>query len=378
MNARINRWTLVILAAVCGGSGIAHAQPAARRATSPAALLTYPGFFQGQAVVVRGTLATRDRAVLISPSIDRAIPLFFTGTSPADGPVEVRGTFWDVGRMQREDPRLVNQGLLRLLPNNGEGDWPKPGEMVALVVSDATAVKPASGPPTLRLIALNPEAYAGQMVTVTGQFRGRNLFGDLPQAPSVSQWDFVLHNADAGVWVTGERPRGKGFNLDLGARVDTRAWLQATGTVRSAHGLVWIEGAKPLALAKPDTTFNVEALPPPEMGARPEVIFSDPEDGDTQVPLKKVIRLQFSRDMDPASFKGNVHWHYAASDSREEMPQANLTVRYEKANRSLEVKITADDLTRFRNIALELTDSIVATDGAKLKPWSAAFTFGGQ
>ena len=238
MKTRINRWMCVALAAVCCGS-ITDAQPAARRATSPVALLTYPGFFQGQAVVVRGTLATRDRAVLISPSIERAIPLLFTGTSPADGPVELRATFWDVGRLQRDDPRLANLAPLRLVPNNGEGDWPRPGDVTALIVADATPVKPASGPPTLRLIALDPEAYAGQRVTVTGQFRGRNLFGDLPQAPSVSQWDFVLHNADGAMWVTGVRPPRQGLQPGRGRpRGHTRmASSHRHGTVGPRPGL---------------------------------------------------------------------------------------------------------------------------------------------
>ena len=261
-----------------GAGSRAVAQPPSRRATTPLALLTYPGFFQGQPVVVRGTLATRDRAVLISPSIDRAIPLIFMGTSPADGAVELRATFWDVGRLQREDPRLANLGLLQLLPNNGEGpDWPRPGEVVTLIVSDAIAVKPDSGPPTVRLVALNPESYVGQRVTLTGQFRGRNLFGDLPQAPNVSKWDFVLHNADAALWVTGERPRGKGFNLDVGARVDTRTWLQVTGIVRTAHGLIWLEAAPQMTLAKPDTSFVVEALPPPAMGPAPKSSSATPK-----------------------------------------------------------------------------------------------------
>ena len=97
------------------------------------------------------------------------------------------------------------------------------------------------------------------------------------------------------------------------------------------------------------------------------------------MPLKKTVRLQFSRDMNPDSFKGNVHWRYAASDSREELPQANLSVRYEKSNRSLEVKVTAaDEVTRFRNVSLDLTDGITATDGAKLKPWAISFSFAGQ
>jgi len=365
---------------VLGGGLNAVAQSSPRRATTPLALLTYPGFFQGQAVVVRGTLATRDRATLISPSIERAIPLLFTGTSPADGSVELRATFWDVGRLQREDTRLANMGLLQLLPNNGEGpDWPRPGEMVALVVSDAIAVKPDNAAPTVRLVALDPESYVGKRVTLSGQFRGRNLMGDQPQAPNISKWDFVLHNADASVWVTGVRPRGKGFNLDVGARVDTRTWLQVTGVVRATHGLVWLEAAPQMTLSKPDTSFLVETLPPPPMGPSPEVIFSDPVDGDTDVPLKKTVRIQFSRDMNPDSFKENVHWRYAAADSRELLPQANLSVRYEKSNRSLEVKISAaDEVTRFRNVSVELTDSITATDGAKLKPWTLSFSFAGN
>ena len=51
--------------------GVRSAQVAPRRAASPAALLAYPGFYQGQLVVVRGNLVTRDQPVLLSPSIER-------------------------------------------------------------------------------------------------------------------------------------------------------------------------------------------------------------------------------------------------------------------------------------------------------------------
>lgn len=371
-------WAAAILAAFASASGPSSAQVSPRRAVAPAALLAFPGFFQGQPIVVRGVLATRDQAVLTSPSADRAILLIFSGPSPADGPVELRATFLDIGRLQRDDPRLQNLGLMGLLPNNGEGDWPRPGDVCALVVSDAMALKPPEGPPSLRLLALSPEAYAGQRVTITGQFRGRNLYGDLPQAPGLSRWDFVLHSADGAVWVTGQRPRGKGFNLDVAARIDTRAWLQITGTVREARGLVWIEATQ-LALAKPETGANIpEALLPPEIGPAPEVIFSDPEDGETNVAARKAIRLQFSRDMNPASFKGNVHWYYVASDSQEELPQSKLSVRYERADRSLEIKTDAGDLAQFRNMVVELTEGVTATDGAMLRPWRMTFTYGGQ
>src|SRR5581483_11002063 len=261
------RAAILVCALAC--PGFASAQTPARRATSPAALLTYPGFFQGQPVVVRGTLSTRDQAVLLAPSISRSIPLIFTGTSPADGEVELRATFWDVGRLQRDDPRINSLGLQRLL-TNPEGDWPKPGDVVALIVSEAVPLKAPETPPSLREITLSPDLYFGQLVTISGQFRGRNLYGDVPQAPNVSQWDFVLHSGDSALWVTGERPRGKGFNLDVGARIDTKFWLQVTGTVRQGRGLVWIEAAPPLVLAKPEVEhFAVESIAP-EVGPSPE------------------------------------------------------------------------------------------------------------
>ena len=180
-------------------------------------MLAYPGFYQGQLIVVRGTLVTRDQPVLLSPTIERSIPLIFRGPSPIDGPVELRASFWDVGRLSREDPRIATLGLDRLVPKAGEGDWPRPGVVIALTVTDAMGVKPPEGSPSLRDIALDPSPYVGQRVRVTGQFRGRNLYGDAAQAPSLSQWDFVLRSADAAVWITGLRPRGKGFNLDIDA-----------------------------------------------------------------------------------------------------------------------------------------------------------------
>ena len=116
---------IIITAAILSGAVSSHAsaQVAARRAATASALLTYSGFYQGQLVIVRGTLATRDQPVLLSPSIDRSIPLIFKGPSPIDGPVEVRATFWDVGRLQRDDPRVPSMGLDRLLPRSPVADW---------------------------------------------------------------------------------------------------------------------------------------------------------------------------------------------------------------------------------------------------------------
>jgi hypothetical protein len=246
------------------------------------------------------------------------------------------------------------------------------------------AVKPAEGAPSLRQIALEPSAYVGQRVKVAGQFRGRNLFGDVPQGPGLSRWDFVLRSADAALWITGLRPRGKGFNLDTGARVDTGTWLETTGVVREGKGLVWIE-AQQIALTKPTVEIkNAETPPIPQMGPPPEVIFSDPAEGELDVPLKAPVRLQFSRDINPDTLKGNVRWTFTAADAvnvgpgtaRE--PERHADFKYDRAKRSLEIRLAPDASAGYRNVIVELTDGIAATDGAKLKPWQLAFSFGAQ
>jgi hypothetical protein len=220
-------------------------------------------------------------------------------------------------------------------------------------------------------------------VKLTGQFRGRNLYGDLPQAPGLSQWDFVIRAADAAVWVTGLRPRGRGFNLDIGARVDTGTWLEVSGVVHEGKGLVWIEGQQ-LAVTKPTIeTRNEETPPIPQMGPPPEVIFSDPADGEFDVSLKAPVRLQFSRDMNPDSFKDHVRWKFSSAE-----PAAGATqpadaerpaeFKYDRARRALEVHLATDDSASYRSVVLELLEGIAATDGAALKPWQLTFTYGAQ
>ena len=177
-----------------------HAQVAtAARAASPAALLAYPGFYQGQLVVVRGNLVTRDQPVLLSPTIDRSIPLIFSGPSPADGPVELRASFWDVGRLQREDPRIVTLGLDRLLAEGLEGDWPRPGEVVALdghrrhgrasrggrrhVAPDRARSSPLCRADASR----SPDSFAGGICTATRRRDQASVSGTSCCAPQTPQ-----------------------------------------------------------------------------------------------------------------------------------------------------------------------------------------------
>ena len=379
LRTRTGCWLAAAL--VIGGIANAHAQPSPRRAATPAALVEYAGFFHGQLVVVRGTLATRDQAVLLSPTVDRSIPLIFSGASPADGPVELRASFWDIGRMERDDPRIVSLGLDRLIPSGLKTDtWPRPGAIVALTVTDSMAVK-AEEDTTLRRVALDPWPQIGKTVTITGQFRGRNLYADVPQGPSLSQWDFVLRSADAAVWITGLRPRGSGFNLNPGARVDTGTWLRVTGIVREAKGLVWIEAQRLVMTAPTVETRNAETPARPQMGPAPEVIFSDPEDGEIGVRSARAVRMQFSRDMNPATFKDHVRWSWVgdttAGDAGSEQAR-RVSFKYDGAKRSLEISLDLDRSAAYRQVRVELLEGISALDGARMQPWNLTFTFGAQ
>src|SRR4029077_15541948 len=102
-----------------------------------------------------------------------------------------------------------------------------------------------------RAIVLNPSRYLDQKVAITGQFSGRNLLGEMPDAPPGSRDDLVLRAADAAIWIVNMRPRmkdanGKDLELGLDARIDTGRWLTVRGTVQQGRGLLWLDadGAK--------------------------------------------------------------------------------------------------------------------------------------
>jgi hypothetical protein len=215
------------------------AQPgAARRATNVAALSTHPAYFHMRPVVVVGELKLLDTGELRLTSDSLSLRVIHQGNTP-DGLAEVRGEFWDLSKFSADDPRLVGYDLKRTFGIDPEGAWPRAGQVTALI---ASAVAPASTPsaPSIRNVVLHPSRYLDQKVTVTGQFGGRNLLGDLPDAPGLSRWDFVLRSADAAIWVTSLRPRGKDFELSLDARIDTGRWLEISGTLQQGRGLQWL------------------------------------------------------------------------------------------------------------------------------------------
>ncbi|MGH9143916.1 MAG: Ig-like domain-containing protein, partial [Vicinamibacterales bacterium] len=307
-------------------------------------------------------------------------------TAP-DGLDEVRGEFWDLGRMKADDIRLSTYDLRQTFKIDPDAPWPRPGDVTAIV---ATAVSPTTTPQqaSIRAIVLNPSHFLDQKVAITGQFSGRNLLGEMPDAPGKSRYDFVLRSSDAAIWVTDMRPKlkdanGKDLELGLDARIDTGRWLTLRGTVQQARGLLLLDAeAGSLALAKPPTETHTEEEPiRVPAGPPPEVIFSAPTEDETDVLMTTTVRIQFSRDIDQTTLKGHIKPHYLDSQSTERgepvTPAVEFTYQYAAANRVLEIKFTKP-LERFRSLKLDLVDGVLGTDGQPLKPWTLTFMLGGS
>src|SRR5688572_28029826 len=135
----MKRRLLVVLALLV--TSIA-AQTPQRRTTNLAALTAHPGFYHLHPVVVVGKLELRNSGELRLVDDAGSIRVIFKGSTP-DDLAEVRGEFWDIGRMSADDPRLAGYDLRTTFQIDPESGWPKPGQVHALM---ASAVAPAQPP----------------------------------------------------------------------------------------------------------------------------------------------------------------------------------------------------------------------------------------
>ncbi len=310
MKTRIlSRIAALAIAAIAATVG---AQPNPRRVTNIAALRGFPGFYHGRPIVLAATVGV-EKDELRASDEGESIRLIFKGTAP-DGLDEIRGEFWDLGRMKPDDIRLNGYDLRTTFKIDPDAAWPRAGDVTAIV---ASAVAPTTLPPapSIRAIALYPNRYLEQKVTIAGQFSGRNLMGGLPEAPGKSRYDFVLRSADASIWIINMRPRirdavtNKEIDFALDSRLDTSRWLEVSGTVQQGRGLLWLDAAAgSLKVVRPPQETTTEADEPIRVpvGPPPEVVFSTPIDDETDVLQSAFVRIQFSRDLDPATLKGHV------------------------------------------------------------------------
>ena len=120
------------------------------------------------------------------------------------------------------------------------------------------------------------------------------------------------------------RPRGRDFELALDARIDTGRWVEVSGTVQLARGLSSSTARRQVRLTKPptettaDTPIRVPAAPPPEVCSAPRL------EAETDVPLSTNVRIQFSRDISPATFKGRITARYMQAPGGTSQPDAPI------------------------------------------------------
>jgi len=343
-------------------------------------LAAYPGFYHLQAVRVRGKLVTDQVGTALLSGQTRLLTVGDAAVAQVEGDVEATGTFIDVGRLQQDDQRVGTYGLAALSQKVLQRDWPGQNELPVLLVSEVKKAEPLTAA-SVRALALEPAKYEGQPVTISGRFRGRNLFGDQPAAPARSKFDFVIQLADASVWVVGRRPKGVGFDLNVEARVDTGRWLEIQGDVRTAKGLVYIEAiaikaTQPVSDSGPVETVTEVAPPPPA----PQVVFSTPTANEIDVSAEARVRIQFSRDMTAESFKGNVQAAYDPREAAErgipQVPPPPFVATYDQGRRMLELKFSGP-FERFRTVIIRLAPGIIAFDKQPLVPYELRFTVGG-
>jgi hypothetical protein len=229
--------------------------------------------------------------------------------------------------------------------------------------------RPPSPETTLEELLRRPGQRDGQRVRVVGQFRGANLFGDLPSSSRRKSADWVIKNDVFAAWVTGKKPEGKGWKLDAKLRRDTGKWILVDGRVRTVDGVVYLlADSVDLTTAPSPTATAADVPPPPPPPLKPPVVvFSLPLDGERDVPPDTIFAVQFSNDMDDASFENRVGLRYAGRPRPGDRALDAVETWYDLGRRALVVD-PGDQLRPGRMVELILLPGIVDIDGQPLEP----------
>ena len=153
----------------------ADAQPALRRATNIAAILAYPSFYHMRPILLVGSVVQQQNGEFRVSDSTGSLRIIPDGNVP-DGLDEVRGQFWDLGRMKADDPRLAGYDIRATFHIDPEGAWPRPGEVTVIMASSVTpsalptgvasapgsTQSPGFAPTAIRAIVLDASRYVDQ------------------------------------------------------------------------------------------------------------------------------------------------------------------------------------------------------------------------
>lgn len=227
------------------GSGYGSTKP-----IELSALAFTPEVYQGDNVEVRGTLKTLvfNRYWTIEDEGARALVIPGFGL---DADALTRFTGFRVGlrgvarMLNPYDPKNDKAHFPDLPPRpRGQPGWPEATITAhALFELDGDSGGRPAGDTLADLIG-SGDLRPGTAVTITGVFRGRNLFDDLPKDSQRGADDWVLQDGAFSAWVTGKRPRGKGWSLDPASRGDARWRVEVSGKIDVVGGVAYLRASK--------------------------------------------------------------------------------------------------------------------------------------
>ncbi len=327
---------------------------------SPAEIAEAPAELEGQAVRVRGRFeaaAANAPARLVDES---GAAVFVTADAEIARLVAVESKGWpghviEVTGVVRRDATSPAPS-----PRYAVSFWDFDASGLPIgpsIAAEATSVK-------LPELIANPDAVKGRLVRVVGQFRGRNLYGDLPAPSFRHRLDWVLKDERTAVWVTGRAPSGRDFKLDPDVRDDARTWLEVVGRAVLRDGQVVVRADK-VALVPAPSAARVKAVRiVAGSGVLPVVVFALPLDGD-RIRSDARFVIQFNKYMDDDSFAGHIVLRYA--DSPAPGGFATMKLAYDDGKRALVVD-PGVALEAGRRIECLLLPGIVDADGLPLVP----------
>lgn len=335
-------------------------------------LVSNPGGYSGRAIKTKGQLELgmgTTRVYLLKDTMARGnIRLFpfpnletqwneealtFMGRE-----VEITGVFSEASALGAASG--TNQAFYSIQFWKYLGPPPDKNSKEMLLKSDAVP---------LEALVAKAGAMDGKNVRVIGMYRGRNLFGDLPAKSERDADDWVIKDDVYSVWITGKKPKGSGWELDLQMKRDTNKWIEVVGKPETIKGVTYIRAINVALSSAPRVAAVVVAPtpPPPKPKVPPVVVFSLPLDGERDVPPTGVFKVQFSKDMDEDSFKGRVVFRYAGPRLPGDREFVAVRFSYEGGRRALVVD-PGDVLRPGRVVEIRLLPGIVDMDGLELTP----------
>ena len=178
--ARLLNVGVVLL--LLGLLGSSEAQRAGRRVATLSMLAQHPSFYHAEEVIVHADAV--GETVLTYLVDDRSRLLVLDVPPPPVGVrdrLEVIGTFYDVGRLEPDDPRVSELPFERLSRSLLHKDWPGVGEMRLIVAASSTPLAESTAA-TLRTVGTQsrgpcrPERHTHRTVSWSEPLRRSSRF----------------------------------------------------------------------------------------------------------------------------------------------------------------------------------------------------------